>query len=48
MYNEWKPIYSALVTDIMDQLGYRDQAMTPDIRRLYRWSGAHYRRVRRY
>ena len=32
MYDEWKPIYSALVTDIMDQLGYRDQAMTPDIR----------------
>ena len=29
MYDEWKPIYSALVTDIMDQLGYRDQAMTP-------------------
>ena len=28
MYDEWKPIYSALVTDIMDQLGYRDQAMT--------------------
>ena len=26
MYDEWKPIYSALVTDIMDQLGYRDQA----------------------
>ena len=32
MYDKWKPIYSALVTDIMDQLGYRDQAMTPDIR----------------
>ena len=32
MYDEWKPIYSALVTDIMDQLGYRDQAMTSDIR----------------
>ena len=32
MYAEWKPIYSALVTDIMDQLGYRDQAMTPGIR----------------
>ena len=53
MYNEWKPIYSALVTDIMDQLGYRDQAMTPDIRpsrprRLHRRSGPHYRRVCRY
>ena len=32
MHAEWKPIYSALVTDIMDQLGHRDQAMTPDIR----------------
>jgi regulator of RNase E activity RraA len=32
MYDEWKPIYSALVTDIMDQLGHRDQAMTSDIR----------------
>ena len=32
MYEEWKPIYSALVTDIMDGLGHRDQAMTPDIR----------------
>ena len=26
--NQGKPIYSTLVTDIMDQLGYRDQAMT--------------------
>ncbi len=32
MYEEWKPIYTALVCDIMDQLGYRDQAMEHDIR----------------
>lgn len=32
MYEEWKPIYTALVCDIMDQLGYRDQAMTYDLR----------------
>ena len=32
MHDQWKPIYSALATDIMDQLGHRDQAMTPDIR----------------
>lgn len=32
MHEEWKPIYSALATDIMDQLGHRNQAMTPDIR----------------
>ncbi len=32
MHEEWKPIYSALVTDIMDALGHREQAMTPDIR----------------
>ena len=53
MYDEWKPIYSALVTDIMDQLGYRDQAMTPDIRpsrpaAFIAGTGAHYRRVCRY
>ena len=53
MYDEWKPIYSALVTDIMDQLGYRDQAMTPDIRpsrpdAFIAGSGSHHRRVRRY
>ena len=47
MHDAWKPIYSALVTDIMDQLGYRDQAMTPDIRprpgrRLHRRSGSHH------
>ena len=32
MYEAWKPIYTALVCDIMDQLGHRDQAMTYDIR----------------
>ena len=32
MHEEWKPVYTALVCDIMDQLGYRDQAMTYDIR----------------
>ena len=32
MYEEWKPIYTALVCDIMDQLGRRDQAMSYDIR----------------
>ena len=31
MYDEWKPIYSALVTDIMDATSaIDDQAMTPD------------------
>jgi len=32
MYDEWIPIYTALVCDIMDQLGHRDQAMEHDIR----------------
>jgi len=32
MYEEWRPIYTALVCDIMDQLGYRDQAMSHYIR----------------
>lgn len=32
MYEEWRPIYTALVCDIMDQLGYRDQAMSHQIR----------------
>jgi len=32
MHEEWKPIYTALVCDIMDQLGHRDQAMSYDIR----------------
>jgi regulator of RNase E activity RraA len=32
MYEQWQPIYTALVCDIMDQLGYRDQAMVPEIR----------------
>ncbi len=32
MHEEWKPIYSALVCDIMDQLGHRNQAMSHDIR----------------
>ena len=32
MYEEWKPIYTALAADVMDQLGYRDQAMEHTIR----------------
>lgn len=32
MHEQWKPIYTALVCDIMDQLGYRDQAMIPEVR----------------
>jgi 4-hydroxy-4-methyl-2-oxoglutarate aldolase len=32
MYEEWRPIYTALVCDIMDQLGYRDQSMDYQIR----------------
>ena len=32
MHDKWKPIYTALVCDIMDQLGHRDQAMQHDIR----------------
>ncbi|MEM7537047.1 MAG: RraA family protein [Chloroflexota bacterium] len=32
MYDEWKPIYTALVCDIMDALGYRDQALAHTIR----------------
>lgn len=32
MYEEWKPIYTALVCDIMDELGYRDQALEHTIR----------------
>lgn len=32
MYEEWKPIYTALVCDIMDALGYRAQAFEHTIR----------------
>lgn len=32
MYEEWKPIYTALAADIMDQMGHKDQAMEADIR----------------
>ena len=32
MYDEWKPIYTALVCDIMDGMGYRDQSMNYEIR----------------
>ncbi len=32
MHDEWKPIYTALVCDIMDQMGHRDQAMDYEIR----------------
>ena len=32
MYEEWKPIYTALVCDIMDELGHRDQAFEHTIR----------------
>ena len=32
MHDEWKPVYTALVCDIMDQLGHRDQALIPEVR----------------
>jgi 4-hydroxy-4-methyl-2-oxoglutarate aldolase len=32
MHEEWKPIYTALVCDIMDSLGHRNQAMSHDVR----------------
>lgn len=32
MHEEWKPIYTALVCDIMDSLGHRNQAMSYDVR----------------
>jgi 4-hydroxy-4-methyl-2-oxoglutarate aldolase len=32
MYEEWKPIYTALAADVMDQMGHRDQAMEHTIR----------------
>jgi len=32
MHEEWKPIYTALVCDIMDALGHRNQAMSYDVR----------------
>ncbi|MEW6752268.1 MAG: RraA family protein [Candidatus Latescibacterota bacterium] len=32
MHAEWRAIYTALVCDIMDAMGYRDQAMAHDIR----------------
>ena len=32
MYDEWKPIYTDLAADIMDQMGRRDQAMGYEIR----------------
>ena len=32
MYEKWKPIYTALACDVMDQMGYRHQAMEHHIR----------------
>ena len=32
MRDEWKPIYTALAADIMDQMGHREQAMESAIR----------------
>lgn len=32
MFDQWKPIYTALAADIMDQMGHRDQAMDSGIR----------------
>ncbi|SVC95586.1 uncharacterized protein METZ01_LOCUS348440, partial [marine metagenome] len=32
MHDDWKPIYTALAADIMDQMGLRDQAMDSGIR----------------
>ena len=32
MYEEWQPIYSALVCDILDAMGYRNQALEHTIR----------------
>ena len=32
MYDKWKSVYTALAADTMDKLGYRNQAMTSDIR----------------
>ena len=32
MHDDWKPIYTALAADIMDQMGHRDQAMDSGIR----------------
>ncbi len=35
MYDEWKPIYTALVADIMDQMGHRNQSMDRDVRPIH-------------
>jgi len=32
MYEEWKPIFTALACDIMDKMGYREQAMDDGVR----------------
>ena len=32
MHDDWKPIYTALAADIMDQMGHRDQTMDSGIR----------------
>ena len=32
MHDEWKLVYTALVCDIMDRLGHRNQAMIPEVR----------------
>ncbi len=32
MYNEWRPIYTALAADIMDVMGYREQSLDHTVR----------------
>jgi len=32
MYNEWRPIYTALAADIMDAMGYREQTFEHTVR----------------
>jgi 4-hydroxy-4-methyl-2-oxoglutarate aldolase len=32
MYEEWKPLYTALLADVMDALGHRDQIMEHTVR----------------
>lgn len=32
MYNEWRPIYTALAADIMDSMGYREQSLEHTVR----------------
>ncbi len=32
MYEEWKPVFTALACDVMDKMGYREQAMDSGVR----------------